>query len=240
MSATSVSTFSMISSASAFLMRTPAVAPRPVPTMMDIGVARPSAHGHAMISTETALMTACARRGSGPQVPQTTKVAIAMTTTAGTNHDETRSATRWIGARLRCASLTMRTIWASKVSLPTRSARMRSEPVPLTVAPMSRSPSCFSTGMDSPVTMDSSTELAPWSTTPSTGTFSPGRTRRTSPGSTCARGMSSSRPSCRTMRAVAGASPSKSWIAALVRLRARSSMTCPSRTSAVITAAASK
>ena len=32
----------------------PAWAPLPVPTMMDSGVARPSAHGQAMISTETA------------------------------------------------------------------------------------------------------------------------------------------------------------------------------------------
>ena len=48
---TSVSTFSMRSSASAFLIRTPACAPRPTPTMIDIGVARPSAQGQAMIST---------------------------------------------------------------------------------------------------------------------------------------------------------------------------------------------
>ena len=46
------------SSASAFLISTPAVAPRPVPTMIDIGVARPSAHGQAMISTATALTSA--------------------------------------------------------------------------------------------------------------------------------------------------------------------------------------
>ena len=37
------------------LDRTPAVAPRPVPTMIDIGVASPSAQGHAMIRTATAL-----------------------------------------------------------------------------------------------------------------------------------------------------------------------------------------
>ena len=34
--------------------------------MIDIGVARPSAHGQAMISTATALTSAYARRGSGP------------------------------------------------------------------------------------------------------------------------------------------------------------------------------
>ena len=45
LSTTSVSTFSMRSSASAFLISTPAWAPRPTPTMIDIGVARPSAQG---------------------------------------------------------------------------------------------------------------------------------------------------------------------------------------------------
>jgi hypothetical protein len=54
LSTTSVSTFSMRSSASAFLISTPSCAPRPTPTMIDIGVARPSAQGQAMISTVTA------------------------------------------------------------------------------------------------------------------------------------------------------------------------------------------
>ena len=40
---------------SAFLISTPDCAPRPVPTMIDIGVAKPSAHGQAMISTATEL-----------------------------------------------------------------------------------------------------------------------------------------------------------------------------------------
>ena len=54
LSMTSVSIFSIRSSASAFLISTPACAPRPTPTMIDIGVARPSAQGQAMISTLTA------------------------------------------------------------------------------------------------------------------------------------------------------------------------------------------
>jgi hypothetical protein len=86
-----------------------------------------------------------------------------------------------MGARLRCASATICTICDKSVSEPTRSARMTSEPVPFTVAPITRSPACFSTGIDSPVTIDSSTALLPSNTTPSTGTFSPGRTRKTSP-----------------------------------------------------------
>ena len=51
LSTTSVSIFSMRSSASAFLIRMPACAARPTPTMIDIGVASPSAQGQAMIST---------------------------------------------------------------------------------------------------------------------------------------------------------------------------------------------
>ena len=62
----SVSTFSRTSSAAASRMRTPALAPRPTPTMIDIGVASPSAHGQAMMSTATALTSAWASRGSGP------------------------------------------------------------------------------------------------------------------------------------------------------------------------------
>ncbi len=117
---------------------TPASAPRPVPTMIDIGVARPSAHGQAMISTATALTSACASRGSGPTDAQTAKVTAATAITAGTNQPATVSASRWIGARDRCASPTRRTIRASSVSLPTRSPRMMTLPVPFTVPPVTR------------------------------------------------------------------------------------------------------
>ena len=54
LSTTIVSTPASLSSAAASLTRTPAWAPRPVAVITDIGVARPSAHGQAMISTETA------------------------------------------------------------------------------------------------------------------------------------------------------------------------------------------
>ena len=54
--------------------------------MIDIGVASPSAHGHAMISTATALTSACARRGSGPTTAQTANASSATAITAGTNH----------------------------------------------------------------------------------------------------------------------------------------------------------
>ena len=54
----------------------------------------------------------------------------------------------------------MRTICAKSVSLPTRSARMTKLPVPLTVPPVTRLPLVFSTGIGSPVIIDSSTEVA--------------------------------------------------------------------------------
>ena len=60
------------------------MAPRPVPTMIDIGVASPSAQGHAMMSTATALTIAYAMRGSGPIRPQTMAAITAIATTAGT------------------------------------------------------------------------------------------------------------------------------------------------------------
>ena len=52
--------------------------------MIDIGVARPSAQGQAMMSTATALMSACAMRGSGPDEAHTMNVTTAIPTTIGT------------------------------------------------------------------------------------------------------------------------------------------------------------
>ncbi len=84
LSTTMVSIWRITSIASAFLNSTPRCAPRPVATMMDIGVASPSAHGQAMMSTATALTSAKARAGSGPTRAQMTKVTTATPTTVGT------------------------------------------------------------------------------------------------------------------------------------------------------------
>ena len=54
--------------------------------MIDIGVANPSAHGQAIISTATALMSAYAYRGSGPSVAHATNVITATRSTAGTKY----------------------------------------------------------------------------------------------------------------------------------------------------------
>ena len=98
-------------------------------------------------------------------------------------------------------------------------------------------PALLSTGIDSPVTIDSSTAALPSTTTPSTGIFSPGRTRSTSPAWTSSSGTSSSRP----LRARGARSSARGRAAAgspaPVRWRARSSSTWPSSTSTVMTTA---
>ena len=88
---------------------------------------------------------------------------------------------RCIGARERCACATICTTCASTVCDPTFSARITRLPLAFCVAPINRSPAPFSTVIGSPVIIDSSTLERPSRTTPSTGTFSPGRTRRRSP-----------------------------------------------------------
>ncbi len=78
--------------ASAFLNSTPIVAPLPVATMIDMGVARPRAQGQAMMRTATALTRAWASLGSGPTRAHTTNVMTAVPTTAGTKYPATLSA----------------------------------------------------------------------------------------------------------------------------------------------------
>ena len=112
--------------------------------------------------------------------------------------------------------------------------------MPFTVPATSFAPADFSAGIGSPVTIDSSTALVPSRTTPSTGTFSPGRTRSRSPTRTSLIAISASAPSAPSRRAVFGARPSSALMALEVWLLARSSSTWPRRTSVVMTAAASK
>ena len=147
---------------------------------------------------------------------------------------------RCIGARERCAWATICTICDSMVAAPTRSLRITSAPLVLSVAPITLSPTRLATGIGSPVSMDSSTALPPSVTSPSTGTFSPGRTRSTSPTCTWFSGTSSSVPAARMRRAVLGANPSSDLMAVEVCDRALSSSTWPNSVSEMITAAASK
>ena len=80
------------SSASASLMSTPCRAATPVPTMMAAGVARPSAQGHAITSTDTALRIAVC--GDVPASSHNPSVAAAIARMAGTKTALTRSTSR--------------------------------------------------------------------------------------------------------------------------------------------------
>lgn len=92
------------SSAAAFLMRMPSSAPRPVPAIMAVGVASPSAHGQEITSTHTADFTANA--ALSPNTLHRTAVASESRMTSGTNMEATRSAVRAIGALVAPASST--------------------------------------------------------------------------------------------------------------------------------------
>ena len=144
-----------------------------------------------------------------------------------------------MGALLPCACSTSRMIWARAVSRPTRVASKVSKPWRLIVAPITASPGAFSTGRLSPVIMLSSTALNPSRTTPSTGIFSPGRTRTRSPTRTASTGMSCSTPS-RTTRAVLARRPINALIAALVRPLAMVSSSPPVAIRVIIAADVSK
>ena len=154
--------------------------PRPVPASRAVGVAKPRAHGHATTSTDTAALNAAA---PSPEIShQPIRVSAEIVKITGTNTAETRSARRAIGAFVSCALATSSPIFARVVSAPTRVARTVNEPEVFTVAPVTVSPGCTSTGTDSPVSRDASTAEVPSTTTPSVAIFSPGRTRNRSSG----------------------------------------------------------
>ncbi len=107
----------------------------------------------------------------------------------------------------------MVTIWASMVSEPTFSARSRMLPAPLRVPAATLSPTVFSTGIGSPVSIDSSIEVFP----SVTDAVDRGFSRRASsvtdhPHAPDPREISSSTPSRRRW-AILGASPSKARMA---------------------------
>ncbi len=169
LSSTTVSTERVDSRTSGPLMSTPICAPRPVPTSSAVGVARPSAHGHAMMRTATAAVNAAEAGAPAPSHAPRAPTAIAMA--MGTKIADTRSARRWTCALPDCASSTRRAICASWVSPPTRVARTTSRPPALTVAPVTASPSPTSTGTDSPVSIEASTAEVPATTVPSVAIF---------------------------------------------------------------------
>ena len=184
LSSTTVSTRRVDSSTSGPLIRMPSWAPRPVPTISAVGVARPSAHGQAMISTATAAVNAAAAPAPVPSQKPERGRPRARSRPARRRRRSGRPGAA-PAALPFCASSTRRAIWASWVSAPTRVARTTSRPPALTVAPTTASPAPTSTGTDSPVSIEASTADAPSSTTPSVAIFSPGRTTNRSPTASC-------------------------------------------------------
>ncbi len=225
------------SSASASLIRMPCRAAAPVPTMMAVGVASPSAQGQAITITDTAFSSPATASPVPSHQPRNVSAAIPNTT--GTNTALTRSTRRWIGALLACAPSTMRTMRASVVSAPTAVARTTSNPSRLIDPPVTRAPGSLSTGRLSPVSMASSTLPPPSASTPSAGIRSPGRTTRRSPGASEATATSMSTPS-RRMRAVSGRSAVSARMAEAVLRLARPSSHLPSRMKVMISAELSK
>ena len=175
-------------------MRMPSCAPRPVPTSSAVGVARPSAHGQAMISTATAALNAALAVAGASQPRDQRGDGERRSRRARTRPTPGRRGV----ARAPCRSAPPRPAGPSGracVSAPTRVARTTSRPSALTVAPVTGSPGPTSTGTLSPVTSDASTAEAPSTTTPSVAIFSPGRTTNRSPTASSPTGTSRSVPS---------------------------------------------
>ena len=192
------------SSASADFTKMPFEAPRPVPTIIAVGVARPSAQGQEMTKTETACDRATAKSPGATKPNHATNVTSAIPMTTGTKTPAMLSARRSIGALELVASSTKRMMPASVVSSPTAVARILNQPPVDTVAPVTESPTVLLTGTGSPVIADSSTDPSPSMTWPSTGIDCPALTTSISPTTTVSAGTSCSTPSL-TRIAVFGA-----------------------------------
>ena len=195
-----------------------------------------------MISTAIALTSACASRGSGPHSAQTTNVTTAI-------DDDHRHEPRRhdVGQPLNRRARSLRLadhahdLREQRVGADALGVASRTVPVPFTVPPVTGRPAAFSTGIGSPVIIDSSTlrraiEDDAVDRHPLAGAHSQAIADRDMRRAARRRSV----PSGSMRRAVFGASPSRLRIAAPVRLRARSSSTWPSSTSTTMTAAGSK
>jgi len=217
--------------------RIPRRAARPVPTMMAVGVARPSEHGQAITRTEIAIVTAKER--SLPRTSHTIRVTRAIPITIGTKIAATLSARRAIGALVEVASSTSAMMRESVESLPTRVTSTVRWPDFATDAPVTSLPGVFSTGSDSPVTTDSSTQARPVFTRPSAGMVSPALTARRSPTCTESIGTVTSAP-LRITVAIEGRSFARAVTASVAFDLARDSIYLPTETSVGTIAAESR
>lgn len=121
-----------------------------------------------------------------PEISQVRAAAVRAITTI---HVAQRSARPTILAFPASADCTRRIILWIELSSPTLDAFISKAPNWFTVPDETSSPTVLSTGSDSPVMTAWFTEVCPDVITPSTGTVSPGSTRRISPTFTCSAGM---------------------------------------------------
>ena len=105
-----------VSKDSASFISTPLVAPLPVPTIIAVGVASPSAHGHEMTSTDIPIERA--NSTLSPAMSQAIEEMMAIAMTIGTKTPLTLSASFAIGAFEDVASSTSLIIPESAVSSP--------------------------------------------------------------------------------------------------------------------------
>jgi len=177
---------------------------------------------------------------NSPVIPhQMPNVIKAILITAGTNTAATLSARAWMGALLPWASWTSRIIWERTVSFPTWVALNIKRPSPLMVPPVTRSFSALSTGIGSPLSMDSSTAEAPSIIMPSTGIRSPGLITTTSPDWTMEMEISFSIPFS-IILAVPGCSPMSFFMAPPVFPLVLASRSFPNLIRVMMTAEVSK
>ena len=165
------------SSTSGPLIRIPSCAPRPVPTSNAVGVASPSAHGQAMISTATAAVKAAPTRPVEHEPARQRRQRDRQ-------HDGDEDAGDAVGEPLdrRLAGLSL-----GDEPGDLRERRFAADPrraddePPVGVdrrAGDLGAPARPRPGTDSPVSIDWSTADSPSTTTPSVAIFSPGRTTK--------------------------------------------------------------
>ena len=171
--------FRAASRAARWRIRRPFLAASVVEIAVTSGIASPSACGQATTSTVTTRSKI--NSADSPSAHHVIHVARAASIAMIVRRKAALSASICVLDLLVCASSTSFMMPASAVSSPTFVALIVSAPVVLIVPPITSLATVFFTAFDSPVSIASFISDEPLTTTPSTGTFAPGRTRRISP-----------------------------------------------------------
>ena len=168
-----------------------------------VGLDSRSADGHSTTRIVIAVSVASPRTAGSALLLMKYHTSPATDSATGTKYAATCSIRSCRGVRSCSASRISWLTFPIVVSSPTLVARRSICPVRFVVPAKTCAPSCASTGALSPVRLAWLISVVPRVTSPSTGRFSPGRTRTVSPSSTSLRRTSCSLPS-RTTRAVSG------------------------------------